>query len=214
MLVEGQSAYSLEFVRSRVQSLRPLLDDRLDGDFHLNEDLRKDIVEHAKKPAAVLIGLVEREEEAHVLLTKRTEALRSHSGQIAFPGGKIDDDDASPEAAALREAQEEIGLDPTEVDILARLPDYHSGSGFKIHPVLAAVKPDADFEINPGEVEYMFDVPLSFLMNPANHQTASKFFKGAERHYYEMPYGEHYIWGVTAGIIRVLYDRVFSHAAT
>ena len=144
-----------------------------------------------------------------VILTKRTEQLTSHSGQVAFPGGKIDDTDASAEEAALREAQEEIGLDTNEVEILGRLPDYHSSSGFRINPVMGLVMPHADFSINTDEVEYMFEVPLSFLMNPENHVTSSKFFKGAHRHYYEMPYEGHYIWGVTAGMIRVLHDRVF-----
>ena len=165
------------------------------------------------KPAAVLIGLVERDGEAQVILTKRTEKLSNHSGQVAFPGGKIDDDDASPEAAALREAWEEIGLDINEVDILGRLPDYYSGSGYLIAPVIGAVSASAGYEINKDEVDYKFEVPLSFLMNPDNHLHASKFFAGKDRHYYEMPYEDHYIWGVTAGMIRVLYDRVFAYEA-
>ncbi|MEM9331171.1 MAG: CoA pyrophosphatase [Pseudomonadota bacterium] len=185
-----------------------------DGDYSLNPDMRDDIISNATKKAAVLIGFIERNGEAHVILTKRTEKLANHSGQIAFPGGKIDASDPSPEAAALREAWEEIGLDINEVEILGKLPDYHSGSGFKINPVLGLVSSDADFEINADEVEYMFDVPLRFLMNPKNHVKASKFFRGAHRHYYEMPFENHYIWGVTAGMIRVLYDRVFSHAST
>lgn len=182
-----------------------------DGDFLLNPDLRDAIVERAVKKAAVLIGLIERSGETNVILTKRTEYLANHSGQIAFPGGKIDEADASPEAAALREAWEEIGLDINEVDIVGRLPDYHSGSGYLIAPVLGIIRPAADFQINPGEVEYMFEVPLSFLMDPANHKLGSKTFAGGERHYYEMPYREHFIWGVTAGMIRVLHDRVFAH---
>lgn len=181
-----------------------------DGDFHLNPELREGIIGSAKRDAAVLIGLVERSEGVQVILTKRTERLSSHSGQIAFPGGKIDRADVSPEAAALREAWEEIGLETNEVRVMGRLPDYHTGSGFRIAPVLGEVNPDADFRINPDEVDYMFEVPFNFLMNPKNHVKASRVFRGAERRYYEMPFGEHYIWGVTAGIIRAMHDRIFA----
>jgi len=183
-----------------------------DGDFHLNWDLKTSISSNATKQAAVLIGLIERESACHVILTKRNEKLASHSGQISFPGGKIDDDDPSPEAAALREAREEIGLDDNEVEVIGRLPDYHSGSGYNIVPVIGAIHSSAGFEINEDEVAYMFEVPLSFLMNRQNHKRASKVFEGRERHYYEMPYQHHYIWGVTAGIIRVFGDRIFGDA--
>jgi len=184
--------------------------DEIDGDFLINTNLRDDMVRNASKPASVLIALIERDGELRIILTKRAEKLNSHSGQVAFPGGKIDADDGSPEAAALRESWEEIGLDINEVEILGRLPDYYSGSQFMIAPVIGFVNASADFEINEDEVEYMFEVPLSFLMNPDNHVLASKFFRGVEWHYYEMPYEGHYIWGVTAGMIRVLYNRVFA----
>jgi len=184
--------------------------DECDGDFLINMDLRDDVISKAEKPASVLIPLIERDGVLHIILTKRADQLNSHSGQVAFPGGKIDADDASPEAAALREAWEEIGLDINEVEILGRLPDYYSGSRFIISPVIGYVNESAEFEINHDEVDYMFEVPLSFLMNPDNHVLASKFFKGADRQYYEMPYDGHYIWGVTAGMIRVLYNRVFA----
>lgn len=182
----------------------------IDGDFQLNPDLRDSIITGAKKKAAVLIGLVERGQEIKVILTQRTDKLSTHSGQVAFPGGKIDTDDASPESAALREAWEEIGLDINEVEIIARLPDYYTGSGFIIAPVLGVVSAEADFEINTEEVDFMFEVPLQFFMNWKNHTISSKNFNGGERHYYEMPYEGHYVWGVTAGIIRVLYDRIFT----
>lgn len=210
MNAAGRS-FQLETVRQHLIENLVFADDAIDGDYHLNPDMKQDVIAKAKKPAAVLIGLVERGGEAQVILTKRTERLSSHSGQIAFPGGKIDADDASPEAAALREAWEEIGLDINEVEIVGRLPDYHSGSGFLIAPVIGVVSDTAGFEINHDEVDYMFEVPLRFLMNTDNHIRSSKFFKGRDRHYYEMPYDGHYIWGVTAGMIRVLHDRVFAH---
>jgi len=201
--------YTIETVRRRISAVT--LDMREDdGDFHLNPDMRDHIITSSKKHAAVLIGLVERNGEAQVILTKRAEKLNSHSGQIAFPGGRIDDTDASPEAAALREAWEEIGLDQNEVEVIGRLPDYHTGSGFRVAPILGLVKPEADYEISPDEVDYMFEVPLAFLMDEANHVKASRDLAGRFRHFYEMPYGEHFIWGVTAGIIRVLHDRVFT----
>jgi 8-oxo-dGTP pyrophosphatase MutT (NUDIX family) len=168
------------------------------------------VLSRAIKPAAVLIPFVEREGGLTIILTKRHENLRSHSGQVAFPGGKIDPEDASPEAAALREANEEIALDPAMAEIIGRLPDYHSGSGYRIAPVLALISPQAVLTANPQEVDYVFEVPLAFLMDPVNHKRGSRMFQGAERHYLEMPYGDHYIWGVTAGILHLLHDRLFA----
>lgn len=202
--------FSTSTVLAMLQQKLNLDLDAFDGDFLINEALKDDIIANAEKPASVLIPLIERHGVLNVILTKRADQLSSHSGQIAFPGGKIDADDASPEAAALREAWEEIGLDINEVEILGRLPDYYSGSRFIIAPIIGFVNANAGFEINREEVDYMFEVPLSFLMTPDNHRVASKFFKGADRYYYEMPYEEHYIWGVTAGMIRVLYNRVFA----
>lgn len=202
------SSSSISLVRQRLEERMPQWSSEKDGDYHLNPELHELIVENARKPAAVLIGLVERNHGTNVILTKRTEKLSSHSGQVAFPGGKIDETDRNARMAALREAQEEIGLDQTEVEVIGQLPDYHSGSGFLICPVVAEVSPSAGFEINPHEVEYMFEVPLAFLMDEANHRLSSREFGGAQRHYYEMPYQDHYIWGVTAGIIRVFHNRI------
>ena len=168
------SRLSLEEARSHVQQRLSFAAGEFDGDFYLNPDSKDEMLDRSFKPAAVLIGLVERDGEAQVILTKRTENLSNHSGQVAFPGGKIDDDDASPEAAALREAWEEIGLDINEVDILGRLPDYYSGSGYLIAPVIGAVSASAGYEINKDEVEYMFEVPLTFLMDPTNHTIIGK----------------------------------------
>ena len=162
-----------------------------------------------------IVGLLVRnwrfvvEGEATILLTKRAHDLPSHPGQIAFPGGKIEAGDDSVEAAALREAQEEIGLFPAHVEVLGRGSDYLTGSGFHIAPVLALVAPDAELTLNRREVADAFEVPLSFLMNPANHRRGSRIWQGVERTFFEMPYRDRYIWGVTAGILRVLYEQLY-----
>jgi 8-oxo-dGTP pyrophosphatase MutT (NUDIX family) len=135
--------------------------------------------------------------------------LRKHSGQIAFPGGAIDPEDGTAENAALREANEEIGLVSERAEILGSLPRYLTGSGFSITPVLAVVNTPFDVHPNPDEVADIFEVPLSFLMNPDNHRRESRLFNGTERFYYAMPYHERFIWGVTAGIIRGLYERLY-----
>jgi 8-oxo-dGTP pyrophosphatase MutT (NUDIX family) len=160
------------------------------------------------RPAAVLIPIVDHKEPT-VLLTQRSPHLKEHSGQVAFPGGKIDATDASPLDAALREAQEEVGLDRSFIEPIGYLGVYGTGFGFRILPTLARVKPGFELTINHSEVDDAFEVPLSFLMNPANHQLRSKEFRGMERTYYEMPFAERYIWGATAGILRVLYERIY-----
>jgi 8-oxo-dGTP pyrophosphatase MutT (NUDIX family) len=148
--------------------------------------------------------------EPVVLLTQRTPDLRSHSGQVAFPGGKIDPGDVSPRAAALREAHEEIGLDEHFVEPIGYLDLYLTFSGFRILPLVARVDPGYRLTINPGEVADAFEVPLDFLMEPNNHQHLKRDWKGIERQYYAMPFGERYIWGVTAGILRNLWQRIYS----
>jgi 8-oxo-dGTP pyrophosphatase MutT (NUDIX family) len=144
-----------------------------------------------------------------VLLTQRSAHLNDHAGQISFPGGKIDATDASPLDAALREADEEIGLTQEFIDPIGYLDLYATGFGFRILPTLARIKPGFELRINETEVDDAFEVPLWFLMNPANHQLHAKDFRGMERHYYAMPFAERYIWGATAGILRVLYERIY-----
>jgi 8-oxo-dGTP pyrophosphatase MutT (NUDIX family) len=161
------------------------------------------------RPAAVLIAVIDRPQPT-VLLTQRSTHLNEHAGQISFPGGKIDATDASPLDAALREAEEEIGLGREFVDPIGYLDLYGTSFGFRILPTVARVRPGFKLRISPSEVDAAFEVPLAFLMNPANHQLHSKQFRGMERFYYAMPYGEHYIWGATAGILRVLYERIFT----
>ena len=160
------------------------------------------------RAAAVLVPVVLHEDEPAILFTERSTGLREHSGQIAFPGGKIDAGETA-EDAALREAEEEIGLEARFVEVIGRGPDYLTGSGFHIAPVLALVTPGFTLRLNPREVSDAFEVPLAFLMDPANHRKGSRLWKGATRTFIEMPYRERYIWGVTAGILHVLYERLY-----
>jgi 8-oxo-dGTP pyrophosphatase MutT (NUDIX family) len=160
------------------------------------------------RPAAVLIPIVDHPEPT-VLLTQRSPNLADHAGQISFPGGKIDAIDASPRDAALREAEEEVGLDRSVVDPLGYLGVYGTSFGFRILPTVARVKPGFSLRINRSEVDDAFEVPLAFLMNPKNHQLHAKEFRGVERTYYAMPFAERSIWGATAGILRVLYVRIY-----
>ncbi|MEA2930760.1 MAG: hypothetical protein QOG38_3188 [Hyphomicrobiales bacterium] len=162
----------------------------------------------ATRPAAVLVPVVDHPEPG-VLLTMRTSQLPSHPGQIAFPGGKIDPHDATPLAAALREADEEIGLDAALIEPIGYLDLYLTFSGFRILPVVARVIPNYALRINASEVADAFEVPLAFVMDSANHKKGSRDWKGVTRHYYEMPFGERYIWGVTAGILRNLYEKIY-----
>ena len=163
----------------------------------------------AAKPAAVLIGLIERPQGVTVLLTERATHLRSHSGQVAFPGGKIDPGEDAL-AAALREAEEEIGLHSRHIEPFAALDPYLSGSGYRITPVVAEIHPPFDLAINHEEVAATFEAPFAFVMDPANHQRQSREWKGAIRHFYAMPWQSHYIWGVTAGILRNMYERLYT----
>ena len=163
----------------------------------------------ASRPAAVLVGVVDRPEPT-VLLTQRTPDLSNHAGQIAFPGGKIDPHDATPVDAAVREAHEEVGLDRAVIDPIGYLDLYLTFSGFRILPAVARISPDYAMQINPKEVADAFEVPLAFLMAPGNHQRHSREQRGVIRQYYAMPYQERYIWGVTAGILRNLYERIYA----
>jgi 8-oxo-dGTP pyrophosphatase MutT (NUDIX family) len=163
--------------------------------------------EQPVRPAAVLIPVVDRPQPT-VLLTQRSAQLSEHAGQISFPGGKIDATDASPLAAALREAEEEVGLKREFVEPIGYLDLYGTSFGFRILPTVARVRPGFELRISKSEVDDAFEVPLAFLMDPANHQTHTREFRGMERSYYAMPFAERYIWGATAGILRVLYERI------
>lgn len=168
----------------------------------------KSFVERAPLHASVLVPIVMRAIPT-VLLTQRALHLSTHSGQIAFPGGKVDEDDADASATALREAQEEIGLDPDLVQILGVLPYYVTGSAFIITPVVGLVEAHYSLSPNRGEVADVFEVPLEFLMNPAHHRRHAFEWQGAKREWFSMPYHdtvtERFIWGATAGMLRNFY---------
>nr|WP_245419495.1 CoA pyrophosphatase [Phyllobacterium salinisoli] len=184
------------------------------GDHLLNAELASDLDQMVTagkmRDAAVLVPVVDRGPEATMLLTLRNASMRKHSGQIAFPGGAIDPGDGTAEHAALREAHEEIGLAADRTELLGRLPRYLTTTGYSITPVLAILRPPFDLVANPDEVADVFEVPLSFLMDPRNHRRESRVWEGRERSYYTMPYQERFIWGVTAGIIRTLYERLYA----
>ncbi|MFC0244523.1 CoA pyrophosphatase [Falsochrobactrum ovis] len=200
--------YSAGDFIERVRNWQPD-ENELTGDHLLNPTFTQTMVTAKMRDAAVLVPVVDRGSEATLLLTKRSDRLRQHSGQIAFPGGAIDREDGTAEHAALREAREEIGLASNKAEIVGNLPRYLTGSGFSITPVLAVVNTPFEVYPNPDEVADIFEVPLSFLMDPANHRRESRVFNGKERFYYAMPYQERRIWGITAGIIRGLYERLY-----
>ncbi|WP_164116577.1 CoA pyrophosphatase [Sphingorhabdus sp. Alg239-R122] len=158
-------------------------------------------------PAAVLIPVTDRARPG-VILTQRPSNMRSHPGQVAFPGGKIDPEDHDAKAAALREAEEELAIPPSQVNIIGAVEQYHSGSGFEITPVLAIVPPDLALRPNPGEVEDWFEVPLHHILDPGNLVEKSAMWQGRKRQYYEIMWQDRRIWGVTAGIIKNLAARL------
>lgn len=187
------------------------------SDFDLNPELPADFARAADaaaaagrpiKPAAVLVPVLARP-EVTLLFTLRTNDLPAHAGQISFPGGKTEPFDADPLATALREANEEIGLAASFVEPLGALDPYLTGTGYRIIPIVALVDPAAPLSLDPREVADAFEVPLDFLMDPANHQRHSRIIGGQERHFHAMPFGERFIWGATAGILRNMYARLF-----
>ncbi|MGB5948441.1 MAG: CoA pyrophosphatase [Parvibaculum sp.] len=161
------------------------------------------------RPAAVLVPVVEYPDQPKVLLTRRSDNLGNHAGQVAFPGGKMDPGEL-PAQTALREADEEVGLKSAFVEIAGYLDTYETGTGFRIMPVVGFVRPGFTLRIQDAEVAEVFEVPLSFLMNPLNHQRHRATWRGREREYYAMPYNGHYIWGATAGMLKNMYDRIFA----
>jgi 8-oxo-dGTP pyrophosphatase MutT (NUDIX family) len=179
------------------------------SDWDLNPEFMGDLaVMEPPRQAAVLVPIVLRE-PLTVMLTERSHDVPSHPGQVSFPGGKLEECDASPVACALREAQEEIGLGGDFIEPLGYLDGYRTGTGFQISPVVAFVRPGFALTLDPREVLEVFEVPLAFLMDAANHQRQSREWRGRERWYYAMPYEGRYIWGATAGMIKNMHQRLF-----
>ncbi len=160
--------------------------------------------------AAVLIGLIPRDGDYGVQLTLRPDTMAQHPGQVAFPGGRLDPEDESVLDAALRESEEEIGLRRSQVEIVGRSRGYLTGTGYLIAPFVGLIDPGFQADPHPEEVADAFETPLSFLMNPANHELHKVFWKGRDREYFAMPHNGRYIWGATAGMIRALYNRLYA----
>jgi len=177
------------------------------GDHDIDPVMQKIATVRPIRPAAVLVPIVDRAEPT-VLLTQRAAQLTEHSGQISFPGGKIDADE-TPRDGALREAEEEIGLSRTAVEPLGYLDLYMTTLGYRIVPLIARVKPPFELLLNTAEVTETFEVPLAFLMEPKNLQRHSRDWQGLTRSYYAITFEKRYVWGVTAGILRNLYDRIY-----
>lgn len=159
------------------------------------------------KAAAVLLLVVNRAPDPTVVFTQRTAHLSDHAGQISFPGGRVDEVDGTPEHTALREAQEEIGLAPERVQILGRLPEYHTSTGFRVTPVVGWSEPPLEYVPDPHEVADVFEVPLAFLLDTRNHRYESAIHKGRLRNYWALPFGDRFIWGATAGML-VTFQRI------
>uniref|UniRef100_A0ABX1N714 CoA pyrophosphatase n=2 Tax=Aromatoleum buckelii TaxID=200254 RepID=A0ABX1N714_9RHOO len=157
------------------------------------------------RPAAVLVPVVLRPERLAVLLTRRTDHLHHHPGQISFPGGRVEKADVSAVMTALRETEEETGLDPERIELLGELPEYFTGTGFRITPVVGLVHPPFELKLDTFEVAEAFEVPLAHFLDPANHERHTMEYQGRMRQYYAMPYEGYFIWGATAGILVSLY---------
>jgi len=173
------------------------------------DDLEKQAInaQEGLKPAAVLLLVVNHPLDPTVVFTQRTADLADHAGQISFPGGRADAGDNSPEDTALREAREEIGVDTSRIELLWRLPKYHTSTGYGVTPVVGWLEPPVAYSPDPREVADVFEVPLAFLLDAGNHRYESAFYRGRMRRYWAMPYGERFIWGATAGML-VTFHRI------
>lgn len=181
---------------------------RLRGDHDLNPACDSEFYnpDRPLRHAAVLVPIIDRPHGLTVLLTRRSPHLPDHGGQISFPGGGIDPGDADAEAAALREAEEEVGLARRHVAVIGRLDTYLVRTGFSVVPVVGLLRPPFELRAEAGEVEEIFEVPLAFFLDPASRLLHSREFRGAERFFYAYPYGDYYIWGATAGILSNLCE--------
>src|SRR6476619_3786441 len=174
-----------------------------------SDDLERqhEISQQPSKPAAVLLLVVNHPGDPTVVFTQRTAHLADHAGQISFPGGRCDEGDCDPEDTALREAEEEVGVERDRIEILGRLPEYHTSTGYRVTPIVGWAEPPLTYRPDPHEVADVFEVPLAFLLDSGNHRYESAFYKGRMRKYWAMPYGERFIWGATAGML-VTFHRI------
>jgi 8-oxo-dGTP pyrophosphatase MutT (NUDIX family) len=191
----------------RLHGAPPPVPSRSDDD--LNPQARMIPEGEEPRPAAVLVPLVARGDGLHMLLTERQPHLRRHAGQVAFPGGRIDETDPNPVAAALRETEEETGIPPTFVEPLGFLDTYLTSTNYRVMPVVGILRPGFTVTPQVDEVADVFEVPLAFLMNPQHHERHAREWQGRQRHYYAMPWQGRYIWGATAGMIRNLYSLMY-----
>jgi len=200
------SAEYESLLRLKITSFDP--PQRTRGDADLNENWPDRPATF--RPAAVLAPIVMRPEGWTMLFTQRAEETPAHPGQISFPGGRVQESDADAVETALRETREEIGLTREWVEPLGAWDQYETGTGFRITPIVGLVRPGFELVLDPREVASVFEAPLSFLFDPANHERRTGEWRGHKRHYYAMPYGDRFIWGATAGMIRALYERLYS----
>lgn len=216
---ETETAFTADELRRRAQGVLaetngfqtlPANEPARRGDFDLNPDVDPAIHgDPRKRPAAILVPVIDRAPEATVILTQRTAHLRAHAGQISFPGGRMEAGDATPVETALRETQEEIGIEPEYVEVIGFLETYQTSTGFRVAPAVGIVSPEFTLRPDGEEVEDVFEVPLKFLMSAENHELHSRPWRGSRRYYYAIPYQDRYIWGATAGMLRNLYDWLY-----
>ncbi|MEE8371361.1 MAG: CoA pyrophosphatase [Sphingomonadales bacterium] len=163
------------------------------------------------RKASVLIPIIDRREEPTILLTKRTPHLADHAGQISFPGGSREASDRDAVATALRETEEEVGIEARFIDIIGRLGSYHTSTGFRIAPIVGVLSPELELNIDSHEVAEVFEVPLRFILDPSNYRMESRIWRGEERFFYAVPFEDHYIWGATAAMLVNLYHALLIH---
>ena len=198
---------SREHLISVFDQLEPALDDTADIDAWL-DGVPEDELPEKLTPAAVLMPLIDRADGMTVLLTQRTAHLSAHAGQISFPGGRFEAGDGTPENTALRETEEEIGLTRAHIEVLGRLSVRETGTGYRVVPVVGVITPPFPIAPDPHEVAEVFEVPLSFVLDPANHRFETRIMSGVQRQFYSVLYGDYYIWGLTARLLVNLSQRL------